>query len=90
MDIYFASQLFKPFFYIVGDEYKKIKSELVSKDFDFLRLSDFCEEDTVPDFDKFIDSLKNVSRNTVVLGVGEYLSFEGDDKFSKLKLDKSK
>ena len=84
MDIYLASQLFKPFFYIVGEEYNKIKSELVSKDFDFLRLSDFCEEDTIPDFDKFIDSLKNVPRNTVVLGVGEYLSFEGDDKFSKL------
>lgn len=84
---YFASNIHKPFYMVVGDvEYKKIVQNLRSRAINVLRLSDCCRsDDKIPDLDILSEELKTADiscddNDIVVLGLGEYLAMCGDNK----------
>ncbi|MBQ9813725.1 MAG: BREX-4 system phosphatase PglZ [Thermoguttaceae bacterium] len=68
-----------PFFLVVGDDdYKEIKSRIVDQGYKTIRLSEFCLDDGLPNFDQFRASLSSQTpAKYVVLGLGEYLSLCG-------------
>lgn len=89
---YFKSNIFKPFYMVVGDdEYRFLKAKLIeSGDVEFVRLSNCCRNaDKKPDMDKFREILRMAdvdcdTNRIVVLGLGEYLALEGHDFSNKV------
>lgn len=43
-----------------------------------VRISDYCEEDSYPDYDKLFDTLRHTPSSTLLLGMGEAVQFVGD------------
>ncbi len=82
---YFQSNIYKPFFAVVGDlEYRQIKKTLVeAEDVDVIRMSNYCSNaDKKPNMDKLRETLRMAdidceSNKIVLLGLGEYLMLEG-------------
>ncbi|WMW25967.1 BREX-4 system phosphatase PglZ [Methanolobus sediminis] len=80
---YLSSPVTTPYFLVVGDEkYKDIKGKLLELGFDFVKLSDHCSDDRLPDIDGLLERLKTADVNgsnkrLVVIGLGEYLALSG-------------
>ena len=84
---YLSSDVTTPFFVAVDDgvEYFDIANGLCT--LDLIHLSDFCaNHEALPDFDKLCDELSSVTKNTLVLGLGEsvYLS-ENENTLARVK-----
>lgn len=85
IESYFSSNIYKPFFMVVGDKaYQKTKAKLAEAgDVAFLFLSKCCRtNDKKPDLDKLKEALRMAdidcqSNKVVLLGLGEYLALEG-------------
>lgn len=61
-----------PYFVCVdgATEYKQILTSIPGG-FRKIRVSDYCEKDTLPDYDKFIHDVVDAEEGIVVLGIGE-------------------
>ena len=87
IETYFKSNLYKPFYAVVGDEeYQEVKSKITAtNDVVFIRLSNCCGGvDKKPNLDKLRETLRMAdidcdSNKIVLLGLGEYLSLEGPE-----------
>ena len=80
---YLSSSVRTPFFLFVGDiRYSDTKNELYSLGFDFIRLSEFCKDDKLPDIDGLLSYIEASDADTkiAVLGLGEYLALRGSDE----------
>lgn len=81
---YLSSPVRTPYFLVVGDEkYKDIKEKLFELGFDFVKVSDYCSDDRMPDIDGLLERLKTADVNAsnkqlVVIGLGEYLALCGN------------
>lgn len=79
----FSPVMTTPYFFVVGDEkYKDVKGKLFELGFDFVKVSDHCGDDRLPDIDSLIERLKTADMNAsnkklVVIGLGEYLALRG-------------
>lgn len=80
---YLSSKVNTPFFLAVGDkQYDGIKNELSGLGFIPIKISDYCDNDRLPDIDGLFERLmtagkKNDSNKLVVVGLGEYLALRG-------------
>ena len=84
---YLASSVKMPFFLFVSDvQYSAAKNELSALGFDFIRLSEFCKDDKLPDIDGLFSHIKtfNSDTNIAVLGLGEYLAIRGDEEATRV------
>jgi len=85
LNSYFDSNVYKPFYMVVGDkDYKSLKAKLAEAgDVEFVCLSQYCSEiDKKPDLDRLRETLRMAdidckSNRIVLLGLGEYLALEG-------------
>lgn len=84
IESYFASNLHRPFYMVVGDEsYFEIQRRLLEMEIEPIMLSSCCRaKDKKPDLDLLEDKLQAVdvncnSNRVFVLGLGEYLALEG-------------
>ena len=76
---YLGSKSYTPFFVSVGnaEDYKELKSN-----FQFLpviRVSDYCREDTLPDYDALYDDLEILNTDSMIIGVGDISKLSGND-----------
>ena len=76
---YLGSKAYTPFFVSVGnaEDYKELKSN-----FQFLpviRVSNYCREDTLPDYDALYDDLEMLSTDSMIIGVGDIAKLSGND-----------
>ena len=80
---YLASSVRMPFFLFVGDiQYSGTKYELSALGFDFIKLSEFCKDDKLPDIDGLLSCIEasDDDAKIVVLGLGEHLALRGSDE----------
>lgn len=92
---YLSSNVKLPYFLIVGDrQYKDIKYKLSELGLTFVKVSDYCGDDKLPDIDGLFERLKTADVNAgdnklVVIGLGEYLALRGNSEaasvFSQMK-----
>lgn len=78
VDEYLHSELNLPFFVSVecGESYTKLCG-----DFSGLRVvkvSDYCAEDSNPDYDRLFDDLKHITKSVLLLGMGASVQFAND------------
>lgn len=85
VDDYFASNIHKPFYMVVGDkEYGEIINNLKSRAISIICVSDCCvSDDRVPDMDALRQRLETADvscdyNDVVLLGLGEYLALSGE------------
>jgi len=75
---YLQSDIFTPYFLVVGDNsYVAVKDGLSAKGLDVICISDYCAADRQPNLDALFNDLKTRG-NKVVAGLGEYLSLCGE------------
>ena len=77
---YLQSEIFTPFFLVVGDNnYVTIKDDLSAKGLEVIGISEYCTADRQPNLDDFFYNLK-LGGNKIVVGLGEYLSLRGEQE----------
>ena len=75
---YLNNSLNLPFFVSVedGNDYVDLCEKFSG--LHIVKVSDYCEEDSQPDYDKLFDTLKHTISPTLLLGMGEAVQFAGD------------
>lgn len=66
-------------FFVSADgsaEYEQLHKELLG--LQIIKTSNYCADDSYPDFDKLYDDLKSLNRNAVLLGLGASAILSGD------------
>jgi len=83
---YLSSNVKAPYFLVVGDgQYKGVKDKLSELGLSFVKVSDYCGDDKLPDIDGLLERLKTADLNAsdnklVVIGLGEYLALRGNSE----------
>lgn len=79
-----------PYFVICDDanNFGKLK-KILGKDFEQIFLSELGAGDFLPDTDLLIKKLNALARNSLVLGVGEYVYFTGNENILRTLQDKN-
>ena len=101
MDYLSSPNINSPFFLVVGDDnYTSIREKLLELCLKPVTISSYCSSpDKPPNMDKLIDTFSfadldenSRDKNTVVLGLGEYLALRGEREthkwLSKIKDEK--
>ena len=90
IDDYLKANIFSPYFIIAdgADECDTIKKFFAEK-LGQLYISDFCTEDFPIDTDLFIEKLKNLDRDSICFGLGEYIYFTGQENFLRSLQDRN-
>lgn len=78
IDEYLINSFNLPFFVSVecGRDYADLCKKLSG--LHVFKVSDYCSEDSHPDYDKLFDDLKHMSGSVLLLGIGESVHFIGD------------
>ena len=78
IDDYLKSSFNLPFFVSVerGRDYINLYNELSS--LNIVKVSDYCETDSLPDYDRLFDTLRCTTVPTLLLGMGESVQFVGE------------
>lgn len=78
IDEYLKNSFKLPFFVSVecSKDYADLCKELSG--LHIVKVSDYCAEDSYPDYDKLFDDLKHMSDSVLLLGIGESVQFAGD------------
>lgn len=75
---YLNNSLNLPFFVSVEDGNNYVDLCEKFSGLHIVRVSDYCEEDSHPDYDKLFDTLKHTTSPTLLLGMSEAVQFAGD------------
>jgi hypothetical protein len=76
---YMTNDIFSPYFIVIDDrdEYHNVVGRLST--LSQMRVSDFCAtDDSYPNIDALCEALAAMTRNTFLLGLGEYMSLSGN------------
>ena len=78
IDEYLKSSLNQPFFVSVdcGESHSELCAKLSG--LHMIKVSDFCADDSYPDYDKLFDKLKHTNNPVMLLGIGESVQLAHD------------
>ena len=78
VDEYLHSELNLPFFVSVecGESYTELCGDFSG--LHVVKVSDYCAEDSNPDYDRLFDDLKHITKSVLLLGMGASVQFAND------------
>ena len=90
INLYLGGNFFCPYFVIADgvEECVTIKNSLAVT-LQMLYVSDFCSGDFPLDTDLFVEKLKNLEKNTLCFGLGEYIYFTGQENILRSVQDRN-